>query len=135
MCRRIPNQGENVAMEKNSYISSLSDSRLDTQPQLLEVAVAQAFNAVVITDAEMAGGGPFISYCNKAFTSMTGYATEELLGRSPRILQGPETDQQVIEQLRQCLAEGRFFFKVAQSTTARMERHTMCPGISLPCGM
>ena len=62
-------------MEKNSYISSLSDSRLDTQPQLLEVAVAQAFNAVVITDAEMAGGGPFISYCNKAFTSMTGYAT------------------------------------------------------------
>lgn len=96
-------------MEKNSYISSLSDSRLDTQPQLLEVAVAQAFNAVVITDAEMAGGGPFIRYCNKAFTSMTGYATEELLGRSPRMLQGPETDQQVIEQLRQCLAEGRFF--------------------------
>ena len=41
-------------MEKNSYISSLSDSRLDTQPQLLEVAVAQAFNAVVITDAEIA---------------------------------------------------------------------------------
>lgn len=96
-------------MEKNSYISSLSDSRLETQSQLLEVAVAQAFNAVVITDAEMTGGGPFIRYCNKAFTSMSGYSTAELLGRSPRMLQGPETDSQVIEQLRQCLAEGRFF--------------------------
>ncbi|WP_291597619.1 GGDEF domain-containing protein [Comamonas sp.] len=105
----VTNQGENVAMKKNSYLSSLSDSRPDTLPQMLQVAVEQAFNAVVITDAEMAGGGPFIRYCNNAFALMTGYAIEELLGRSPRMLQGPDTDPQVIEQMRQCLADGSFF--------------------------
>ena len=76
---------------------------------LLEAAVEQSFNAVVITDANMAEGGPFIVYANQAFCAMTGYAAEALIGRSPRILQGPDTDPDVIARLRLCLSESLFF--------------------------
>lgn len=76
---------------------------------LFEAAVAQSFNAVLITDADIDGGGPFIVYANPAFCAMTGYAAEALIGRSPRILQGPETDPQVIARLRCCLRTGEFF--------------------------
>ena len=77
--------------------------------QLLQTAVEQAFNAVVITSAGSDGAGPLITYCNSAFCRMTGYTLTELLGRSPRMLQGPKTDPQVLQRLRECLQQGRFF--------------------------
>lgn len=76
---------------------------------LLEAAVEQSFNAVLITDADVAGGGPFIVYVNPEFCSMTGYAAQDLIGRSPRILQGADTDPDVIARLRHCVRENLFF--------------------------
>ena len=70
---------------------------------LLEAAVAHSYNAIVITDANLEDDGPHIEYCNPAFCEMTGYALAELIGRSPRILQGPDTDPQVLARLRACL--------------------------------
>lgn len=64
----------------------------DTEPQLLEAAVAQSFNAVVITNAEVQGVGPVITYWNAAFRTHDWLHLKELLGRSPRMLQGAETD-------------------------------------------
>jgi PAS domain S-box-containing protein len=48
---------------------------------LLQVALEQSFNAVMITNAERGGGGPVIVYCNAALCAMTGYSEAELLGR------------------------------------------------------
>lgn len=76
---------------------------------LLDAVLEQAFNSIVITDARFDHGGPLIEKCNPAFSRMTGYPVAELIGRSPRILQGPETDRAVIDRLRNCLHEGRFF--------------------------
>ncbi|WP_235532875.1 PAS domain-containing protein, partial [Sphingomonas sp. Leaf412] len=41
-----------------------------------------------------------IVFCNDAFTFMTGYSEAELLGTNCRFLQGPETDREVVAQLR-----------------------------------
>lgn len=76
---------------------------------LLEAAVTQAFNAVVITSAVLEGDGPLIVYCNPAFCVMTGYTAAELLGKSPRMLQGPLTDRDVLATLRDCLYSGQYF--------------------------
>ena len=78
-------------------------------PQLLLQAVEQAFNSVLITDAQPAPHGPRILYANAAFCTLSGYSAEELAGQTPRILQGPLTDRDVLDELRQCLHEGRFF--------------------------
>ena len=41
-----------------------------------------------------------IIFCNEAFTFMTGYAEDEIVGTNCRFLQGPETDREVIGQVR-----------------------------------
>jgi PAS domain S-box-containing protein len=40
---------------------------------------------------------------------MTGYATEDVLGKTPRMLQGPETDRALLDDLRQHLEESEPF--------------------------
>ena len=76
---------------------------------LLQVAVEQSFNAVMVTSADLDGTGPLIEYCNAALCAMTGYSAHELIGQSPRMLQGPQTDPLVLRRLRECLHAGRYF--------------------------
>lgn len=75
---------------------------------VLEAAFEHGYSAMVITDADF-DGGPFIRRCNPAFCAMTGYTQQELIGQSPRILQGPDTDRQAIDQLRRKIRAGEFF--------------------------
>lgn len=76
---------------------------LHSWENIFKAAVEQSFNAVLITDANFEQNGPHIIFANHAFCCMTGYAMSELLGRSPRILQGEFTDPKVIAELRHCL--------------------------------
>lgn len=76
---------------------------------IFRAAVEQSFNAVLITDATFEQGGPHIIFANHAFCLMTGYSQAELLGRSPRILQGEFTDLNVIAELRHCLKNNLYF--------------------------
>ncbi len=50
-----------------------------------------------------------IIFANRAFTAMTGYAQEEIVGRNCRFLQGAETDRKVVAELREAIAEKREF--------------------------
>ena len=61
--------------------------------ELIATAVESAKDSIVITDAQLSEPGPIILYVNPAFTEMTGYAAQEVVGKSPRFLQGPETDR------------------------------------------
>lgn len=61
-------------------------------------------DAVVLTLADpFDAPGPKIVYCNKTFSDMTGYSFEELLGRSPRLLQGQESSVQAKRNIRVAL--------------------------------
>lgn len=82
-----------------------------TSPQTGDLlrAMEQSFNAVMMTDAEPGPHGPRILYVNPAFCRMSGYSEEELLGKTPRILQGPATNPDVLARLRDCLRDGTFF--------------------------
>jgi len=68
------------------------------------------YGSVLITTAEMDAPGPEIVYVNAAFCEQTGYTEEELLGQTPRILQGPETDPAVLDRLRNALTQGNGYF-------------------------
>ena len=72
---------------------------------LMRLAVAQATDAIVITDAQLDRPGPRILYANAAFLQMTGYELSEVIGQTPRLLQGPETSQELLQWLRHCLEE------------------------------
>jgi PAS domain S-box-containing protein len=72
----------------------------------LRAAVEASGEAILITSAELNEPGPRIEYANPAFTRMTGYEAGEVIGRSPRFLQGPDTDRAVLDRLRRALEAG-----------------------------
>ena len=78
----------------------------DERLQLLESVVVNANDAIVITEAESldAPDHPQIIYVNEAFTYMTGYTPAEVIGKTPRILQGEKTDRQTLAEIKQTLA-------------------------------
>jgi PAS domain S-box-containing protein len=69
-------------------------------------ALEQAFDAVVITNAIVDPPGPVIIYVNRAFEVLTGYAAAEVLGNTPRMLQGPRTERKVLDTLREAISRG-----------------------------
>jgi diguanylate cyclase (GGDEF)-like protein/PAS domain S-box-containing protein len=79
-----------------------------SEQNLFQIACMQSWNAIVITDADLANGCR-VQIANPAFCAMTGYALDELRGRTLKMLQGEDTDPAVIDHLRTCLKETRFF--------------------------
>lgn len=78
--------------------------RIEEKLRLFESAVNRANDAIVITEADpLTRPGPKIIYVNEAFTRLTGYSAEEMIGQSPRCLQGPETDRDQLAQIRASL--------------------------------
>jgi len=74
---------------------------------LAEAALEASYDSVVITTADL--DRPEIVYVNPAFCQMTGWERDEVIGRTPAILQGEQTDHGVTRRLRQTLEEGRTF--------------------------
>lgn len=78
--------------------------------ELLERAIASDYDSILITTLGLEEPGPFIVYVNDGFTRMTGYTREEAIGNTPRMLQGPKTDRDVLDTLKKRLKEGQSFF-------------------------
>ena len=74
--------------------------------QLLQVLSENSFDSVLITDASSEGK---IIYANKAFKKLTGYEPASVIGKTPRLLQGPGTDMKVIAKLSNALQSGGKF--------------------------
>ena len=77
--------------------------------RLLDAAVQQARESILITTANLDPPGPEIIFINPEFTHMTGYQPSEVLGKTPRILQGPKTDRAMLKELRETIGRGENF--------------------------
>ena len=67
-------------------------------------AIDDATVGVTIADATRPNN-PLV-YLNRAFEDLTGYSTDEMLGRNCRLLQGPATDEGTVETLREAIDAG-----------------------------
>jgi sigma-54 dependent transcriptional regulator, acetoin dehydrogenase operon transcriptional activator AcoR len=83
-----------------------SDLNEEQMLRLLDAAVQQAREAILITTANLDVPGPQVIFINPAFTEMTGYSGSDILGKTPRILQGPKTDRDMLKRLRDTLSKG-----------------------------
>jgi len=72
----------------------------------LKALLDNSFDSILITDSTKAGK---ILYANKGFKALTGYSPKEVVGKTPRILQGSATDKKVLDRLRKSLTEGKPF--------------------------
>jgi diguanylate cyclase (GGDEF)-like protein/PAS domain S-box-containing protein len=93
-----------------SVLNITQHQQIEEQLRLLAAAVNHAEDGVIITSTDLEPPGPSIVFVNPAFTKITGYTAQEVIGRNPRFLQGPNTDRTVLGRLRQTLEAGEVFY-------------------------
>jgi PAS domain S-box-containing protein len=97
-----------VSGEILGYVGTITNitnrKQREEQLRLLESVILTTNDAVLITEAEPIDlPRPQIVYANPAFTTMTGYTQEEVLGKNPRILQGEKSDRAALDKIRAAL--------------------------------
>ena len=68
--------------------------------------IAAAVESILVTDTNLESPGPMVLFVNPAFESMTGWNKDEIIGRSPRVLQGQNTDLSIFIGLKKQLRKG-----------------------------
>lgn len=80
------------------------DSKASSRLLSLESIVENTNDAILVTEAGPVGQpGPRIVYANESFSRMTGYLVEDILGKTPRILQGPDSDRATLDMIHSAL--------------------------------
>lgn len=80
----------------------ITESKLaEAQIRKLSSAVEQSASIIIITD--MKGN---IEYVNPKFTRVTGYSSEEILGKNPNVLKSTETTKEVYSKLWSTITSG-----------------------------
>ena len=89
------------------YFRDITKQRAqDDHLRLLEASMSRLNDILLITEAEpidAPNGGPKVVYVNDAFERRTGYKREEVIGQTPRILQGPKTQRDELDRIRNAL--------------------------------
>lgn len=93
-------------MARSSFPSEALEVVSDAE---LRSFVDAADESILITENQLDRPGPRILYVNQAFTELTGFTAEDAIGRTPRMLQGPKTDRDVLARLKRQLAAGEVF--------------------------
>jgi len=73
---------------------------------MLAEAIARLTEGVLITDDHLEWPGPHIIFVNDALCRITGYSRDELIGQTPRMLQGKRTDRETLHQMKRELSAG-----------------------------
>jgi len=91
-----------MSTKKPSQISSALPESLGSA--WFENCMNHLNDAILITEAEpFDEPGPRILWANDVFYQSTGFEPSEVIGKTPRILQGPLTDKSVLKTLRTAL--------------------------------
>ena len=94
---KAPIQGEEWRGSNEAIVPAKAGS------DIFFAAVKTTRMPMVVTDPHRPDN-PII-FCNEAFSFMTGYSQDEILGYNCRFLQGPETDQTAIDEVRAAIAK------------------------------
>lgn len=93
-----------VASTLAQAYQSNNQRQMESELRLLGSCMAHLNDMVLVTDAtSLDEPGPRIVFVNEAFTQFTGFSREEVLGRSPRFLQGSQTQRPALDAMRRAM--------------------------------
>ena len=72
--------------------------------RLLQTSIARLNDIVLIAEAGHEGAWPKIVFVNEAFVQQTGYSRAEVMGRTPELLQGPQTQRNALKRINHALS-------------------------------
>jgi two-component system, cell cycle sensor histidine kinase and response regulator CckA len=86
-----------------------AEKKVEDQLRLKQAIVRQARDNILVTEAEFSPelGGHRIIYANPSLLEHTGYTLVEVVGKTPKIFQGPGTDREAITRIRRALKSWR----------------------------
>lgn len=87
----------------------MNDAKETVQSPLFRALANVTFESVMVTEAGNDPKDSVVVYVNQAFTELTGYSADDVLGKTPGVLQGPETDKAVTDRLADDLKNHRTF--------------------------
>lgn len=79
------------------------------QSPLFQTVAGLAFESIMVTKASSDHTNSVIIYVNQAFSNLTGYSADEVIGKTPGLLQGPRTERGVKDRLSDDLKNNRTF--------------------------
>ncbi len=116
-CHRL----RHALLESEARLRRLAEANL-----LQSSALAAAANGVLITDRQGA-----VLWANPAFTALTGYAPEEVVGKNPRFLKSGKQDRAFYENLWSTILSGQTwrgeFINRRKDGTLYHDEHTITP--------
>lgn len=87
-----PRDGVGVQMKSADAASGPTPQDVARQLELLAAVARRTGNAVIVTDSQQR-----IEWVNDEFCLLTGYSSEDAVGRVPRdVLQGPDSDRSLV---------------------------------------
>ena len=107
-------------------LRSMPSTPQDTRPSESTAIPETGENAVLITDTQ-----GFILWVNRAFTALTGYASEEVIGQTPGLLKSGKHDRKFYQDLWATILAGKTwhsnFINRRKDGSLYEERHTIHP--------
>ncbi|AWV19809.1 MULTISPECIES: PAS domain-containing protein [Methylobacteriaceae] len=77
--------------------------------ELIRALAHDADTGIIVTDAVTELPGPTILYANPAFGRLVGRDPDEIVGQSPRFMQGKETRRETLDTFHRALVAGERF--------------------------
>jgi PAS domain S-box-containing protein len=104
----IPRKEKDGSILWNGLVTDITDIKKQEETlRMFSRAVESAAEGIVVADAGMEDDP--IVFANEKFFQMTGYSKEEVMGHNGRFLQGKNTDQATVDEIRQAIKEKKPF--------------------------
>ncbi len=112
--RQFSPEEKKILRDLAAMIADELELRLALRQRAQQTAAIDNLRSGVLAADPSQPDNPIV-FSNPAFTEMTGYEYEEIVGRNCRFLQGPDTDQTVTSEIREAIAARRNFHGVLRN--------------------
>ena len=103
--RRQPEDYDGTSATRTTVDGRAAADLSDAQHDIFFAAVETTRMPMTVTDPRQPGN-PII-FANRAFLEMTGYSRDEIIGHNCRFLQGPDTDPETVQSVREAIGGRR----------------------------